>query len=161
METRDSTVARLLLEEVGMVPAAIAGFVATAVLFPLQTAMGSADTTAVVIPALYGIQGPNPVAAWAIHLVHGSLLGVGFAAVASTGRLRRYARDVTTGAGLGLLYGAVLTVVAVGVLMPLWLRAVGFPNAPPLLTIQPPSLVSHLAYGVVLGALYPVLVENM
>ena len=39
--------------------------------------------------------------------------------------------------------------------MLIWLSAVGFPMAPPLPNFNPMSLVGHVVYGVILGAVYP------
>jgi hypothetical protein len=53
-------------------------------------------------------------------------------------------------AGVG--YGVVAWVVLAALVMPVWLGAVGFPNAPPFPNFAVPSLLWHLVYGVVLGA---------
>jgi hypothetical protein len=38
--------------------------------------------------------------------------------------------------------------------MPLWLRAVGFPQVPPFPNFAVPSLLWHVVYGAVLGVAY-------
>lgn len=111
---------------------------------------------AMAIPALYGATGL--VAGWIAHLFHSVVFGLIFAAaVGSIGSLDAYADRVSTGAGLGIVYGVIVWVVAAAIVMPIWLSAVGFPGAPPLPNFNPTSLVGHVVYGVVLGALFPLL----
>lgn len=57
----------------------------------------------------------------AIHLLHGAVLGVVFAAAVSIGPLRQYADRISTGTVLGLVYGVLTTVVLAGVVLPIWL----------------------------------------
>jgi hypothetical protein len=137
--------------------AGIAGIAGTIVFGAVQMVMGAAGVIAVAIPALYGVSGPNLVAGWAIHLVHGALLGLGFAVLATRPSVRSYATRVGPGAALGLAYGLVLTIPTAGIAMPLWLSAVGFPNAPPLPNLTVMGFVGHGVYGLVLGATYPVI----
>jgi hypothetical protein len=137
----------------------VAGLAGAGVMAVLISAM-NAPTLAVAIPSLYGLAPPpNGVAGWAVHLSHGAVFGVGLAAVArfapvDLGSVRRCA-------AVGLAYGVVLWVVAAGLLMPLWLRAVGFPSPPPVPNFAPPSLLWHAVFGVVLGAVYPVTVRRL
>lgn len=106
------------------------------------------------IPGLYTLQGP--VAGWIAHLIHSSIFGLIFVALLQLPALTRYTDSLWISAGLGLIYGAILWVVAAGLVMPLWLQAVGFPKAPPVPNWGlPGSLVPHLVYGVLLGAIYP------
>lgn len=116
----------------------------------LQTMMP--DVIAMAIPALYGQSGV--AAGWVAHLFHSVVFGLVFVAITSATSLRRFAGTWSTGAVLGLVYGALVWVVAAGVVMPLWLDAVGFPQVPPLPNLNPQSLVGHLVYGLVLGAGY-------
>jgi hypothetical protein len=39
--------------------------------------------------------------------------------------------------------------------MPIWLSAVGFPMAPAVPNLNPMSLLTHLAFGAVVGLVYP------
>lgn len=139
------------------VSAGLAGLAGTVVFGAMQMVVGATGVIAVAIPALYGVPGPNLVVGWAIHLVHGALLGLGFALLATRPSVRPYANRVGPGAAVGLGYGLVLTVPTAGVVMPLWLSAVGFPNAPPLPNLTVMGFVGHGVYGLVLGAVYPVL----
>ena len=104
------------------------------------------------IPAMYGIVGPAGAAGFAIHMAHGAILGVVFAAVVGVGGLERApaVRQVSA----GVVYGLVLWVLLAVLVMPIWLGAVGFPGAPPLPNIGVESLVGHAVYGAVLGAVY-------
>ncbi|AUV81351.1 histidine kinase [Salinigranum rubrum] len=137
--------------------AGIAGIAGTVVFGAVQMLMGATGVIAVAIPALYGISGPNLAVGWAIHLFHGAVLGLGFALLATRSPTRSYAEGVGSSAVLGLVYGLILTIPTAGIAMPLWLSAVGFPNAPPLPNLSLMAFVGHGVYGLVLGATYPVL----
>jgi len=102
----------------------------------------------VAIPSMYFLSGG--AAGFTIHVAHGAVLGVVFAALAST------QADLTTAKSLafGLGYGVVLWVVLAVIVMPIWLSAVGSPANPPLPNVNIMSLVGHVVYGAVLGVVY-------
>ncbi|MFB6122217.1 MAG: histidine kinase [Haloferacaceae archaeon] len=150
----DVDAASIRRTEVSWSNGALGGFLGTLAFGAVQYAVGAVGIIAVAIPALYGISGPNLLAGWLIHLFHGVVLGLVYAAVVSTTSLREYGTRLTGGVVLGLGYGVVTTVVLAALVMPVWLGAVGFPNAPPLPNFTVPSLVFHLVYGVVLGGTY-------
>nr|WP_193570812.1 hypothetical protein [Halorubellus sp. JP-L1] len=53
---------------------------------------------------------------------------------------------------------AIVVSTGAGVLViPVWLDAVGFANAPALPNVSVQSLVGHVVYGVILGAVYAAL----
>nr|WP_083252759.1 histidine kinase [Haladaptatus sp. W1] len=106
------------------------------------------------IPALWGLEGG--FAGWVIHMVNAAIFGVVFAAIATTPRFRTLTDSVGTSALVGVGYGVLLWVVAAVLVMPVWLQAVGFPMAPPVPNVNPTSLMGHAVFGLVLGALYPV-----
>lgn len=139
------------------VSGAVAGVAGTFVFGAVQMVMGATGVIAVAIPALYGVSGPNLAAGWVIHLVHGAVLGLGFAFLAPRGPIHSYTTRVVPSAAVGLAYGLLLTIPTAGIAMPLWLAAVGFPNAPPLPNLTVMGFVGHGVYGLVLGAVYPVL----
>ena len=118
-------------------------------------AMMSAMTPGVLqmaIPAMYGIAGPAGAVGWAIHMSHGAVIGLGFAAVAD---LRPELGDsIGTSLGVGAGYGLLAWVALAVIVMPIWLGAVGFPGAPPLPNVGVESLVGHVVYGAVLGGVY-------
>ncbi|MEF8856158.1 MAG: HAMP domain-containing sensor histidine kinase [Haloplanus sp.] len=100
-----------------------------------------------IIGALYGVD--NAAVGWVIHQYHSVFFALVFvAATASWVRDTDSRRLVTLGAG----YGAVLWLVAAGLVMPLWLRAVGIPAPVPNLGL--PSLLNHLLWGSVFGGVY-------
>lgn len=105
------------------------------------------------IPALVGLSGG--LAGWVVHMSISAVFGVGFAALATRTPLAEYTDEPLPLVGLGLAYGAVLWIVAAGVLMPIWLSAVGVPMAPAVPNLNPTSLLTHLAFGAVLGLVYP------
>lgn len=106
----------------------------------------------VAIPSMYGLGGG--ASGWVVHMSHSAILGVVFAGLA--GALPGYTDTTVKSAVAGLAYGAVLWVVLAVLVMPVWLSAVGSPANPPFPNVNLMSLVGHLVYGVVLGAVYPV-----
>lgn len=129
--------------------AAIAGLAAGIVMgLLIQFVMGIMP----VIGALYGF--PSLTAGWIAHLFHSVVFALVYAAVVGQPPLSGYAARITSGAGLGAVYGFALWLVAAVVVMPLWLSVVGLPS-PGVPNINVQSLVGHLVYGVLLGALYP------
>ena len=105
----------------------------------------------VAIPSMYTLTGG--AAGFTIHVAHGAVLGVGFAALAGYVGV-----DSTTQSfGLGIAYGVVLWAVLAVLVMPVWLGVVGSPANPPLPNVNVTSLVGHLVYGVVIGLTYPTL----
>ena len=105
--------------------------------------------------------GPSLVVGWTIHLFHGAVLGIVFAALVSQTSLRQYLGSVLPMVGLGLAYGVVTTVALAWILLPLWLGAVGFSQAPPFPNVGMSSLVGHLVYGALLGGVYTTLQTRM
>lgn len=129
--------------------AGVAGGVAMGVMLTMQM-------TPVIehaIPAMYGLDGG--LAGWIVHVSHAAILGVGFAAVLVARRATDWSLARTAGAGLA--YGVVLWAVLAVLVMPVWLDAVGFANAPALPNVNVQSLLGHVVYGVVAGVAYAVL----
>lgn len=135
---------------------ALAGIAGGVVMGAMMSVM-MAPVLEMAIPALYGIAGPAGAVGWVIHVSHGAVLGVAFVGIlqakpglgASTGK----------SAGAGAAYGVVVWVLLAAVLMPVWLGAVGFGGAPPVPNFNPMSLVAHVVYGVVLGAVFPLVAD--
>ena len=128
----------------------IGGVLGAAAMGVLVLAMNRA-TLAVAIPSLYGLAPPESVAAGLfVHISHGAVLGVVFAAIAAAVG----AESSTETVGLGALWGVVAWVVLAALVMPVWLSMVGSPANPPFPNFAIPSLLWHLVYGVVLGAVY-------
>jgi len=105
------------------------------------------------IPGMYGLSGG--LAGWIVHMSHSAVLGVVFAAIIGAG-LGRSSDNVGATIAIGAVYGIVLWAVLAALVMPIWLAAVGFPQAPPFPNFAlPGSLPAHVVYGAVLGAVYP------
>lgn len=136
---------RLAAWQAGMV----GGIVGTAIMAVLMVIMNPPVLTA-AIPALYGLSGG--VAGVTIHLAHGAVLGVAFAAVLQTGIAGSPGQIV----GAGIVWGVVIWIGLAALVMPLWLGVVGFPGAPPVPNFAVGSLLWHAVYGGVLGAVYVV-----
>jgi hypothetical protein len=136
--------------------AGIAGGLAGGVVFGLmmQIAMPM-PVIEEMIPALYTL-GPGLGIGWAIHLFHSAVFGLLYAAIVRSGRLAEYASRLGTGAGLGIAYGLIVWVVAASFLMPAWIGAVT-PMSPPVPDVNPMSALGHAVYGLLLGAVYPLI----
>ena len=102
------------------------------------------------IPAMYGLSGG--LAGWVVHVSHGAVLGVVFAALAD---------PLTDSPGqtvlAGALYGVVVWAARAVLLMPVWLQAVGFPAAPEVPNVSQQSLLGHAVYGLVVGGAFAAL----
>jgi len=127
----------------------VGGIAGAAVMAVLVSVMNAAVLQA-AIPGLYGLSGG--IAGWIVHLSHGAVLGVVFAAIIDRG----LGGDSSTGTvvGLGLAWGVVTWIGLAALVMPVWLSAVGFPAAPPFPNFAVPSLLWHVVYGGVLGVAY-------
>jgi two-component system OmpR family sensor kinase len=138
--------------EFGVPPARLRRGVAASLVAGTVMGIGTQALTGqmAVIGALYGVE--NAAVGWVTHLFHSAVFGVAFVAATTNSRLRGTLRSVRTTAAASAGYGALLWLVAAGVVMPLWLRAVGV--AAPVPNLQPASLVTHLLWGVVFGGVY-------
>jgi len=116
-----------------------------------------------VIPAMYGVAAPALAVGWALHLFHGAVLGLVYALVVELAGLHETATRTTGAVGLGIVYGLVTTAVLAVLVMPIWLGAVGFPNAPPFPNVAIPgtilSTAGHVVYAVPLALLYASLTD--
>lgn len=134
---------------------AVAGLVAGLVMGALIWVMNDA-VLAVAMPALYGLAPPpNPIAGWGVHLFHSVVFGLIFGGLLGKEALPDTIGSLSKSVALGVGYGVVIWVVAAALVMPLWLSAVGFAQAPPFPNFAIPSLLWHAVYGFVLGALVP------
>lgn len=128
----------------------VGGVVGALVMGALIIVMNQA-TLAVAIPSLYTLAPPpNVPVGMAAHVFHGAVLGVVFAGIANVLDLDSTGSIVA----LGLAWGAATWVVLAGLVMPVWLSAVGSPASPPFPNFAPPSLLWHLVYGLVLGGVF-------
>jgi len=128
----------------------VAGVVAAIVMGGLM-AMQMRPVIEVAIPSMYFLTGG--LAGVTIHVAHGAVLGVVFAAIAAT----QTDLTITKSTALGVGYGVALWVVLAVIVMPIWLSVVGSPANPPLPNVSVTSLVGHVVYGVVLGGAYAAL----
>jgi uncharacterized membrane protein YagU involved in acid resistance len=131
----------------------VAGIVGAVAMAALVLVMNP-QTLTVAIPSLYGLAPPESAAAGlVVHVSHGAVLGVAFAALVEAVGSESSTRTVS----LGFAWGVAAWVVLAVLLMPLWLSAVGSPADPPFPNVALPSLLWHVVYGVVLGRVYDVL----
>lgn len=134
---------------------AAAGLAATVVMGVAISTM-RLETLRLAIAGLYGTPG-SLVVGWVAHLVHGTIFGAIFAAILADPGLYGLSTWRWKTFIAGMVYGLVLAVVGAGVIMPIWLGAVGFPTPPRLPNVTVPMLVWHLIYGAVIGLVYPLL----
>lgn len=130
----------------------IAGILGAIVMGALMT-MEMTPVLENAIPAMYGLEGGT--VGWTIHVAHGAVLGVVFAAVFVAAN--RPSPSLPIGAAAGVAYGVVVWGALAVIVMPIWLSAVGFGMAPDVPNVNTTSLVGHLAYGLVLGIAYALL----
>ncbi|WP_144926024.1 histidine kinase [Halorubrum salsamenti] len=132
--------------------AGVAGGLAGGLVFGAMMSMMTPGVLEMGIPAMYGVEGPAGAVGWVIHVSHGAIIGLGFAAIA--GLEPDLGESVGTSLGVGAGYGLLVWVALAVIVMPIWLGAVGFPGAPPLPNVGVESLVGHVVYGAVLGGVY-------
>lgn len=137
---------------------AVGGFVGSVFFGLMMMFVMPAPLLEIVIPAMYGIEGPALLTGWAIHQFHGVVLGLVYVALVQFGTLREPARDLSGALGLGVAYGILTTLVLAVLVMPIWLAAVGFPAAPPFPNVAFPgtivSTVGHIVYAIPLTIAY-------
>lgn len=129
---------------------AVGGIAGGIVMGALMLVMNEA-VLAVAIPSLYSLAPPpNLPVGLGIHVFHGMMLGIAFAGIAGALGFDSRSRIVV----LGFAWGVVTWAVLAGLVMPVWLGAVGSPASPPFPNFAPPSLLWHVVYGLVLGGVY-------
>lgn len=117
----------------------------------------------VIIPAMYGTEAtPEDPAlghGWFFHQFHSVLLGLTYVPLVE-GRIGSQfgnPRHLKGGISLGTAYGMLTTTVLAMIVLPLWLRAVDFPDPPPFPNISSdslPGLIGHVIYGITVGVTY-------
>ncbi|WP_435362713.1 histidine kinase [Haloarchaeobius sp. DYHT-AS-18] len=131
---------------------AASGFLASGVTGLAITLLGM-ETLRVAIAGLYGFEG-NIVVGWAAHLIHGALFGVVFAAVLADPGLYAVSDWLWKTVLAGAVYGIVLAVFGAGIIMPIWLGAVGAPVPATIPNVTAALVGWHLLYGLVLGGAF-------
>ncbi len=125
--------------------AGLLGGIGGAIAFGVMMAMMSPEMLETMIPSMYSLEG-GP-AGWFVHISHGAVLGVVFAAL--LGIAGRSSVSLPVGAVGGLAYGVLVWVALAVVVMPIWL---GMPEMVP--NVDPGSLIGHAIYGLLLGIIY-------
>jgi hypothetical protein len=117
----------------------------------------------IVVPAMYGVEGPALAAGWAIHQFHGVVLGLGYVALVRFGGFADTAKQLSGSLGLAVAYGVLTTLVLAVLVMPIWLSVVGFPNAPPFPNFGIPativSTIGHVIYAIPVAVGYALVSE--
>jgi hypothetical protein len=123
------------------------------------------------VPAIYGLD-PAATVGWGVHLLHGLVLGIVFGFLVTRDPiLGTLTADVetgfiaTVGPGLrfavsGVVYGLAVWAVLPVIGLSLWISIGRVDNLEfPAATLE--SLIGHLLYGLLLGALFSVFVETV
>lgn len=122
------------------------------------------------IPAVYGME-PTGLLGWAIHLLHGAVLGLVFGAIVSRdavagvlapGGEEPFLGPTGTGARLtaaGLVYGLAIWALMLLVAVPTLQGYIGHEGVE-VLTDAFQSLLDHMIFGVVLGAVTAVVMSR-
>lgn len=143
---------------------ALGGFVGSVFFGLMMQYVMPPPLLAIIIPAMYGIEGPALAAGWALHLFHGVALGLAYVALVQFEPFRGPARRLGGSLALGVGYGALTTALLAVLVMPLWLSAVGFPAAPPFPNVAIPgtlvSLVGHVVYAIPVAVGYALVTEE-
>jgi len=106
------------------------------------------------IGAMYTLGDPQLSVGRVAHLVHSALFGAVYGLVVDRELFDAVATRPSTGLLLGGGFGVLLWAVNIVVIWPLWLGAVGVPEAPSLPFLAMLPLVGHLVYGGLTGLLY-------
>jgi len=92
----------------------------------------------------------DPVIGWLTHEFHSVVFGFVFVSLLSLAP-ERYRGEVWAYVGIGAAWGVALWFVAAGLVAPVWLRLLDI--AAPIPNLTWPLFVSHLVWGLALGAL--------
>lgn len=142
------------------------GGVIGAVGFGALTVLLDPEFLEATVPGLYGVD-PATSAGVALHLVHGAVLGLVFAAVLGSDAFGGIVGDepvlgdttATVRAGLaGLAYGVTIWALLPVVVVPLWAAGTGIEAEVPTLALE--SLLGHVVYGLLLGATYAAVTDR-
>lgn len=150
-ETEDRQVQRTTgLNEGLLVGGGVGGFIAGVLMgLLMHYHMGIME----VVGGLYTIE--SVTAGWIFHLIHAILFGLVFALALQWRPFRKYQFGPIAIAFLGLAWGVALWMVAAGVIMPVWLDAMGL-TAPELPNWATKSGIGHLVWGASLGVIVAV-----
>lgn len=105
--------------------------------------------TITAVGALYGLSATWY--GWAFHLWHAGVFAALYGGFFMWRRLEPFRDRRLASATIGICWGTLLWVVAAGVVMPLWLDAVGA-TSPGVPALEPWSGLGHVLYGGILGA---------
>ncbi len=106
-----------------------------------------------VIGSLYGVS--NAAIGWLSHVFHSLVFGLTAVAVLERSPLSDARRFAPRRLGYGVVVGVALSLVAAGVVMPLWLRLLG--TATPVPNVSLVGLVGHVVWGGLLILVYDAL----
>jgi uncharacterized membrane protein YagU involved in acid resistance len=112
------------------------------------------------IGALFTFGTESLLVGWLAHAVNSVVFALVYALVTRVEPLSAYADRPLTGAGTGAVYGFALWFVNIGFVWPVWLNSVGVSQLPVPNFGAVGSLGGHLLWGVLLGALFALLLRQ-
>ena len=122
------------------------------------------------IPGIYGIEAAG-LYGWAIHLLHGAVLGIVFGLLVTRefilGIIRTSAEtevleersDWARVTAAGFVYGLAIWAILPMIALPMWTAAAGTDAAADFPALAVGSLVGHLVFGLVLGLVFATTVD--
>ncbi|MFC7073158.1 hypothetical protein ACFQJ7_12150 [Halovenus rubra] len=133
----------------------VAGFIAT-LLTSIAIVAVDISMLSDTIAGMYGFQNALAIGL-ATHLVHGTVFGAIFALVLTDPSLAKVTNSLWKTALAGVVYGLVLSLVATGFIMPVWVDFVGVSTIESMPYVTTSLVGWHALYGLVLGAMFPFL----
>ena len=122
------------------------------------------------IPAFYGFD-PDPLLGWALHVVHGAIIGLVFALVVTrpiivgvlrtspeTDAISRTSLTVRL-VGAGIVFGFAIWAILPMIALPVIGGTFGGDAAEAFLGAAVETMVAHVAYGLVLGLVFALVVD--
>jgi hypothetical protein len=135
---------------------AVVAAVLGSITFGITMSLTMGEVLFTAIPGMYGFENGSRTVAifvgWAIHLSHGTVLGLVFGVAVTV--VPECGERLKYGFLAGVIYGIVLWLALASVLMPFWVGRVT-PMDPPVPDWQLWSLLGHILYGAFLGLLIP------
>lgn len=170
MSAESDTSAHGIESRIGWPIGSIAGGAFGAVAFGLVLWMLEPAIIEEAIPEFYGLNA-DPVVGWALHLVHGAIIGLGFGMLVTRGPILGIIRTPTetdalsrTGitlrlVGAGGVYGLAIWAILPMIALPVIGRLFGVDATTAFLGAAVETLVAHVLYGLVLGLVFALTID--
>ncbi|WP_254528498.1 hypothetical protein [Natrinema gelatinilyticum] len=171
MEGESNTAAAFgLSNSAGWIVGGALGGALGAIAFGIVMVLFEPGVVSSAIPAIYGLQPVDPIG-WSIHVAHGIALGVVFGLIVTRkpilGALRRDVEtDVISRTGIivrtiaaGFIFGLTVWAILPLLVLPVWVDTVSTGGSQTFPATTATSLLGHLLFGTVLGAVFAATVD--